>query len=125
MPVTRILLIGYGNPGRGDDGPGPALAAQVAALDLAGVTFDIDDQLTVDHPALIATQDVVVLADAMIGLHCPYRLDPIPTTAPTTLDSHNVTPEVALALAGLLFGHAPGPGCWPSPGKALVRWPRV
>ena len=68
MRVTKILLIGYGNPGRSDDGLGPALAAQIAALGLAGVTVDIDYQLTVDHAALIATQDVVVFADAMIGL---------------------------------------------------------
>jgi hydrogenase maturation protease len=105
--VTRILLIGYGNPGRGDDGLGPALAVQIAALDLPGVTVDIDYQLTVDHAALIATQDIVVFADAMIGLDRPYRLDRVQTTAPTTLGSHNVTPEAALTLAGLLFGHAP------------------
>ena len=105
--MSRILLIGYGNPGRGDDGLGPALAVQIAALDLPGVTVDIDYQLTVDHAALIATQDIVIFADAMIGLDRPYRLDRVPTTAPTTLGSHNVTPEAALALAGVLFGHAP------------------
>ena len=104
--MTRVLLIGYGNPGRGDDGLGPALAQQIEAMALPGVTVDIDYQLTVDHADLIATQDVVVFADAMIGLDQPFRLTPV-AGAPQGLGSHQVTPEAALALAGMLFGHAP------------------
>lgn len=110
MPVTqgrRILVIGYGNPGRGDDGLGPALAAAIDALGLAGVTVDSDYQLTVDHAPMIADHDFVVFADAMIGLEQPFRLSPIPQSQPDTLGSHQVSPEAALALAGLLFGHAP------------------
>lgn len=110
MPVTggrRVLVIGYGNPGRGDDGLGPALAAGIEALRLEGVTVDSDYQLTVDHASLIATHDVVVFADAMIGLDVPFRLSQIALTQPDTLGSHQVSPEAALALAGLLFGHAP------------------
>jgi hydrogenase maturation protease len=103
----RILVIGYGNPGRGDDGLGPALAAQIEALALAGVTVDSDYQLTVDHAPLIAAHDLVVFADAMIGLDVPFRLSEIAQTQPETLGSHQVSPEAALSLAGLLFGHAP------------------
>ncbi len=103
----RILVIGYGNPGRGDDGLGPALAAGIDALGLQGVTVDSDYQLTVDHASLIAAHDVVVFADAMIGLDVPFCLTPIGKTQPETLGSHQVSPEAALALAGLLFGHAP------------------
>jgi hydrogenase maturation protease len=103
----KILLIGYGNPGRGDDGLGPALADRIAALALPGMTVDIDYQLTVDHAALIATHDLVVFADAMIGLEVPCRLTRITGPAPETLGSHQVSPEAALALAALLFGYAP------------------
>lgn len=105
--LPRILLIGYGNPGRGDDGLGPALAAEVEALALPGVTVDIDYQLTVDHASLIAAHDVVVFADAMIGLAEPYRLTKADATQPATLGSHQVSPEAALALAKLLFSKAP------------------
>ena len=110
MPVTarrRILVIGYGNPGRGDDGLGPALAAQLEAMGLDGVTIDIDYQLTVDHAPLIADHDLVVFTDAMIGLDAPFRLTQIGHTQPETLGSHQVSPEAALALAKLLFGNAP------------------
>lgn len=108
MPVTpRILLIGYGNPGRGDDGLGPALAEEIAAMGLPGVTVDIDYQLTVDHAALIASHDAVVFADAALGLDEPFRLTPVRTSAPQALGSHQLSPEAALHLAALLFGHAP------------------
>lgn len=103
----RILLIGYGNPGRGDDGLGPALAAEIEALGLPGVTVDSDYQLTVDHAAQIAAHDLVIFADAMIGLTQPYQFTLIEQTQPQGLGSHQVTPEAALALAQLLFGHAP------------------
>jgi len=107
MPVKRILLIGYGNPGRGDDGLGPALAEAIEGMALPGVTVDVDYQLTVDHAAMIAAHDLVIFADAMIGLDAPYRLAPVSSTPPETLGSHQVSPEAALALAGLLFGHSP------------------
>ncbi|MGL4238335.1 hydrogenase maturation protease [Tabrizicola sp.] len=105
--MRRILLIGYGNPGRGDDGLGPALAAEIEALGIAGVTVDIDYQLTVDHASLIAAHDVVVFADAMIGLADPFRFAKVDGTQLATLGSHQVSPVAALALAKLLFGHAP------------------
>lgn len=103
----RVLVIGYGNPGRGDDGLGPALAAEIDALGLPGVSTDSDYQLTVDHAPHIAAHDLVVFADAIIGLDAPFHLSPVSQASPETLGSHQVSPEAALALAGLLFGHAP------------------
>jgi hydrogenase maturation protease len=104
MPV-KLLLIGYGNPGRGDDGLGPALAAGIAEMCLPGVTVEIDYQLTVDHAALIAAHDLVVFADAAMGLDAAYRLSPVEGT-PQALGSHQVTPEAALHLARLLYGRS-------------------
>jgi hydrogenase maturation protease len=104
--VPGTLVIGYGNPGRGDDGLGPALAEAIAALDMPGVTVERDYQLTVDHAALIAAHDRVVFADAMIGLVEPCRFTPV-SAIPAGMGSHQISPEAALHLAGLLFGHAP------------------
>lgn len=105
--TPKILLIGYGNPGRGDDGLGPALAAEIDAMALPGVTVEIDYQLTVDHAALIAVHDLVIFADAAIGLDVPFRLTRLADPAPQALGSHQVTPEAALHLAGLLYGRTP------------------
>ncbi len=105
MPVKRLLLIGYGNPGRGDDGLGPALAQAMSDL-FPDLTVDIDYQLTVDHAALIAAHDTVIFADAMIGLTDPYQFAPV-TGTPETLGSHQVSPQAAMSLAQLLFGQRP------------------
>ena len=106
-PSKTVLLIGYGNPGRGDDGLGPALAEAIQARDLTRVTVEIDYQLTVDHAAMIAAHDLVVFADAMIGLTTAFRFSDVDTGMAETLGSHQVTPQAALSLAKLLFGAAP------------------
>jgi hydrogenase maturation protease len=103
----RVLVIGYGNPGRGDDGLGPALAALVEAMGLPGVTVETDYQLTVDHAGMMAGFDVVIFADAMMGIEGPFRFFLVPSVAPGDLGSHQVSPEAALALARLLFGVEP------------------
>ncbi len=102
-----VLVIGYGNPGRGDDGLGPALAERIEALRLPGVAVDCDYQLTVDHAALIAEADHVVFADAAADLEEPFAFAPLSGDAPQTLGSHMVTPQAAMRLARDLFGHRP------------------
>ena len=59
-----VLLLGYGNPGRLDDGLGPALAARVEALALPGVTVQADYQLCLEDAEAAARHDVVIFADA-------------------------------------------------------------
>ncbi len=101
------LLIGYGNPGRGDDGLGPAFARRVAALNLPGLDVEIDYQLTVDHALMIAGVARVVFADAALDAAAPFYFRPVDATAGGSLGSHSVSPDDAVALSRLLFGAAP------------------
>ena len=75
-PAT-VLVIGYGNPGRLDDGLGPALAEALAALELPGVTVEANYQLTVEDAAAVAEHDVVVFADASVNGPEPYSFQPV------------------------------------------------
>ncbi len=104
--MTGLLLIGYGNPGRGDDGLGPALARRIAAHDLPGVTVDIDYQLSVDHALTVARAATVIFADAALDATDAFYLRPVTDDA-TTLGSHAVTPAAVLSLARLLFDAQP------------------
>jgi DNA-binding response OmpR family regulator len=66
--ANRVLVIGYGNPGRLDDGLGPALAETLQRLDLPGVTVDADYQLTAED-GLRKYKDIkpdVVIVDLMM-----------------------------------------------------------
>ena len=103
--VRRLLLIGYGNPGRLDDGLGPALAAQVEKLGIPGLTVDSDYQLTVEHAADVAKCDAVIFADADVSGPEPFGFREIrPTQATPGFSSHALEPEDVLALAHTMFG---------------------
>ena len=102
--LKKILLIGYGNPGRLDDGLGPALAAAVEALAIPGVTVDADYQLTVEDAAEVARHDVVVFADADVSGPETFSFRRIEPVAALSFSSHSVQPPAVLGLAHELFG---------------------
>lgn len=102
-----VLLIGYGNPGRGDDGLGPALADRIRLRRLPGVDVRIDYQLTAEHALDISNAEVVVFADAQIGARVPYDFSPAQADVSADVSSHNLLPGAVLALANLLFDAAP------------------
>ena len=108
-PTRRILVIGYGNPGRFDDGLGPALAARLAALRLAGVTVVSDYQLSIEHAELVARHDVVVFADAARDAADgdSFYLRPVTPSPDASCFSHQVSPQAVLQLAADCFDARP------------------
>ena len=79
--ASKVLLIGYGNPGRLDDGLGPALATAIEKLGIEGVTVDAAYQLSVEDAAAAAEHDIVVFADADVSGPEPFRfhrIEPAP-----------------------------------------------
>ena len=107
MSLPRALLIGYGNPGRGDDGLGPALAQRIADKKLPGLTVDIDFQLKADHALTISQHDLVIFVDAIVACDDPFVFTELTDISPQNLGSHSVTPEAAVALSTLLFQTTP------------------
>ena len=105
---ARVLVLCYGNPGRLDDGLGPALGAELEQADLPeNVTVDIDYQLTVEDAAEAAAHDVVIFADAAVAGPEPFAFGPLAPGDPESFSTHAVTAEAVLALAGKLFGKIP------------------
>jgi len=107
MKSRNVLLIGYGNPGRGDDGLGPAFSEAMSARGLAGLDVDTDYQLVAEHALTVTEYDLVVFADAMMDADQPFRFDRIAPVNPASLGSHSLRPETVLALADTLYGGAP------------------
>ena len=60
--MKKLLLIGYGNPGRGDDGLGPALAEAIEQKQYADVEVDIDFQLNVEDAYALEGRDAYLTA---------------------------------------------------------------
>lgn len=102
--MSKVLLIGYGNPGRRDDGLGPALAAAIEKENLPGVTVDADYQLTVEDAAAVAEYDVVVFADADCAREETFYFERLAPGDAMSFSSHSATPGGVLALAQKLFG---------------------
>ena len=103
-----LLLIGYGNPGRLDDGLGPLLAEAVENLNLPGVTVDSDYQLIVDDAAEVAKHETVLFVDASINGAEPFFVKRVfPAGGKISFSSHSVSPEGVLTLAAELFQAEP------------------
>jgi len=104
-----VLIVGFGNPGRLDDGLGPALAERIALAELPGVTVEADYQLTVEDAAEVAKYDIVLFADADTAGPEPFWVKRIEGDDEEHLSfsSHSVSPRGVLTLAKKLFNAVP------------------
>lgn len=109
VAAANVLLVGFGNPGRLDDGLGPALAEALEAMDLPHLTVEADYQLTVEDAAQVAEHDIVIFADADTGGAEPFSVRRIQgrDSDRMSFSSHSVRPEGVLALAKRLFDAEP------------------
>ncbi|MBN1771075.1 MAG: hydrogenase maturation protease [Deltaproteobacteria bacterium] len=103
----RVLFHGFGNPGRRDDGLGPACAAALERLQIPGLVVDADYQLTVDDSVALRDFDVVVFADAALRGPEPFEFRALEPKPGVPFGSHGIEPPALLALTRELFGRAP------------------
>lgn len=104
----RVLVIGYGNPSRRDDGVGWAVAARVQELRLAGVEVLTAQQLEVEHAETIAVFDEVVFVDAAaVGQPGTVSTKELQPRFEPHAITHYLTPEDLLGLCLALFGARP------------------
>ena len=103
---SRILIIGYGNTLRGDDGLGCAVAQMLTRSDLR---IALRHQLTPDLAETISQYDLVIFIDANSNIP-PGRIDR-QTIHPHATNqaglNHHLGPEQLLAVAETLYGHVP------------------
>jgi hydrogenase maturation protease len=107
----ELLVIGYGNTLRSDDGVGPRIADAVALLDLEGVATITCDLLTPELADSVARSKEVVFVDAAVDGSPAVQLRPLVPADSSQLMAHAANPGTLLALARDVFGHAP-PAWW-------------
>ena len=100
----RILVLGWGNPGRGDDGLGPACVAAIERIGLPGVQCEQDYQLQLEHAADVAEADLVLFVDAARHGPAPFFIEPVAPRARLGFTSHALDAEAVLAVAREAFG---------------------
>jgi hydrogenase maturation protease len=103
----RTLVLGYGNPGRGDDGLGPALANRIDGLRRPGLTTRDPYQLAIDDALDVAEHDIVWFIDAAKSGPAPFCVRELAGAHSHQFTSHLVLPEAVLALARDGWGATP------------------
>ncbi len=102
------LVLAWGNPGRLDDGLGPAFASTATGWDLPGVAVESDYQLQVENAQEAARYRRVVFVDADRTGPEPFHVERLrPAPGGISFSTHSVTPGSVLALARDLFGAEP------------------
>ncbi|GAB4571248.1 MAG: hydrogenase maturation protease [Anaerolineae bacterium] len=109
-PEARILVIGYGNTLRGDDGLGVVAVERLQVMHSAPqITFVACHQLSPELSLQLSEADYCLLLDAghgePAGAISIREIKPDLTRTDTL--HHHMPPEALLAYTGALFGSAP------------------
>lgn len=103
-----VLVLGYGNPGRQDDGLGCAAAEAIEGLGLAGVRTSAKYQLAIDDAYEASACAAVIFVDASKTGSEPFSVHPVtPNLEQTFFASHDVRPEFVLGLCRRLYRCSP------------------
>jgi hydrogenase maturation protease len=105
---AKTLILGWGNPGRVDDGLGPAFIEAVLKLAPPGIVLESDYQLTVENAADVARYDRVLFVDADRRGPAPFTMRKLePGADGGSFSTHSVAPGAVLSLCRDLFHAAP------------------
>lgn len=96
--MTDLLVIGYGNDLRSDDGAGRAVAEMVADLDLPGVEVRALSQLTPELTLEISGRSTVVFVDADVDASEVAVRPVVPGSVGNGPMSHHGDPATLLSL---------------------------
>lgn len=106
-----LLIYGYGNPGRQDDGVGIVLVEQIEAWakveGITGLVFDTNYQLNAEDALAVAEAAAVVFVDATHYGCSPFELKRLKPHSEISFSTHAMAPESILALAEELYGRCP------------------
>ena len=110
MPAP-VVVIAVGNPGRGDDAIGPALAARLEREDLPGVEVIVDYQLQVEHALDLEGRRLAVFIDAAVDCSGPVEVRPLAPCRDASPPTHALSPAAVLETCVRITGQPPPPAC--------------
>ena len=107
----KVLIYGYGNPGRQDDGLGNAFVNRIrewAAIEgLHDFYFDSNYQLNIEDADAISDKDLVIFADASEEEIEDFCLTKVDGTSDITFTTHAASPGYIVKLCEELFNKNP------------------
>lgn len=111
-PLPKILIYGYGNPGRQDDGLGAAFIAKmeqwVTENKVENIQLDTNYQLNIEDAELISAYEKVIFVDATIEDIAQFNFTKVkPSDAKVEFSMHAVSPAFVLDLCRKIFNKSP------------------
>jgi hydrogenase maturation protease len=107
----QILIYGYGNPGREDDGLGIELTRMLEEWSvqsgLKGMAFDSNYQLNIEDAEAISEKDLVVFIDASTEEIEDFILTEVTGERDVSFTTHAASPGYIVKLCSDLFGKCP------------------
>jgi hydrogenase maturation protease len=103
----RMIICGFGNPGREDDGAGVAVAQRIEEQLPAGTTVQYDYQLNVEDALAVVDKDAVLFIDASVGEFEGTRLSEVTPETVINYSTHAMTPGGILRACEELYGRRP------------------
>ncbi|MCG7757457.1 MAG: hydrogenase maturation protease [Nitrosomonas sp.] len=107
--MSKLLLFGYGNPGRGDDALGPLLVEHIAQLQLADAACLVDMQLLIEHAADLTGFDRIIFVDADMSCQEPFEFSAVTAEKDASYTSHALTPAALLYVYQQIHSHTAPP----------------
>jgi hydrogenase maturation protease len=104
---ARVLVIGYGNTLRGDDGVGPRVAEAVGRLGLPGVRVLVCPLLTPELADPISRVEKVIFVDAAVDAPKEVQWRELKPGESSQIMAHAADPRTMLALARDVFDRVP------------------
>jgi hydrogenase maturation protease len=109
--LYKILIYGYGNPGRQDDGLGIEFVNKLESWSMdqgiRGVHFDTNYQLNIEDAEAISGMDLVIFADASREDIDSYEITKVDGINDVAFTTHEASPGYILKLCGDLFHTKP------------------
>ncbi|MDD4880642.1 MAG: hydrogenase maturation protease [Gallionellaceae bacterium] len=105
--TAPVLIIGIGNPSRGDDALGPLLIEHLETLDLPGVELLTDFQLQVEYALDLQGRTAVIFVDAAVAGPEPFSFETARPAQDTSYSSHELSPAAVLHTCEQLYGTSP------------------
>lgn len=99
LATAPILVLGWGNPSRGDDALGPRFVEIVESWQLPGVECLMDFQLQVEHALDLLGRERVLFVDARVqpdGAPGGHDLVSIRPQRDASFTSHALSPQAVL-----------------------------
>jgi hydrogenase maturation protease len=105
---NSVMVIGYGNDLRSDDGIGQRIANEIASWHLSSVESLAIQQITPDLADALARTDLVIFVDACLPVDgWDVQVRSLSPTCDIDNSVHISDPRSLLALTQALYGHCP------------------